>query len=116
MKFILLVYNDPATLDALPAGDFDSKMRNCLAHADEMKHDGRLIESQMLEDASTAKSVRIRNGRQTTLDGPFAETKEQLGGYYLIEAKDLNDAIQVASRIPGANVGTIEVRPIAPVP
>jgi len=70
MKFILLVYNDPAALESLPAGDFDNKMRHCLAHADELKHNGRLIESQMLEDGSTAKSVRIRNGKQTTLDGP----------------------------------------------
>ena len=100
MKFILLVYNDPATLDALPAGDFDSKMRHCLAHADEMKHDGRLIESQMLEDASTAKSVRIRNGRQTTLDGPFAETKEVLGGFNLIEADEHRRSGPDGGRIP----------------
>ncbi len=112
MKFILLVYNDPATLDALPAGDFDSKMRNCLAHADEMKHGGRLIESQMLEDASTAKSVRIRNGRQTTLDGPFAETKEVLGGFNLIEAENMEEAVKIAAEFPWAQTGCIEVRPV----
>ena len=112
MKFILLVYNEPAALDALPAGDFDSKMRNCLAHADEMKHDGRLIESQMLEDASTAKSVRIRNGRQTTLDGPFAETKEVLGGFNLIEAENMEEAVRIAAEFPWAQTGCIEVRPV----
>jgi hypothetical protein len=112
MKFILLVYNDPATLDALPSGDFDSKMRNCLAHADEMKHDGRLIESQMLDDASTAKSVRIRNGRQTTLDGPFAETKEVLGGFNLIEAESIDEAVRIAAEFPWAQTGCIEVRPV----
>jgi hypothetical protein len=112
MKFILLVYNEPAVLDALPAGDFDSKMRHCLAHADEMKHDGRLIESQMLEDASTAKSVRIRNGRQTTLDGPFAETKEVLGGFNLIEAENIDEAVRIAAEFPWAQTGCIEVRPV----
>ena len=112
MKFILLVYNEPAALDALPAGDFDSKMRDCLAHADEMKHDGRLIESQMLEDASTAKSVRIRNGRQTTLDGPFAETKEVLGGFNLIEAENIDEAVRIAAEFPWAKTGCIEVRPV----
>jgi hypothetical protein len=112
MKFILLVYNEPAALDALPAGDFDSKMRHCLAHADEMKHDGRLIESQMLEDASTAKSVRIRNGRQTTLDGPFAETKEVLGGFNLIEAESIDEAVRIAAEFPWAQTGCIEVRPV----
>jgi len=112
MKFILLVYNEPAALDALPTGDFDSKMRDCLAHADEMKHDGRLIESQMLEDASTAKSVRIRNGRQTTLDGPFAETKEVLGGFNLIEAENIDEAVRIATEFPWAKTGCIEVRPV----
>jgi len=112
MKFILLVYNDPAALDALPAGDFDSKMRDCLAYADEMKHDGRLIESQMLEAASTAKSVRNRNGRQTTLDGPFAETKEVLGGFNLIEAENIDEAVRIAAEFPWAQTGCIEVRPV----
>jgi hypothetical protein len=112
MKFILLVYNDPAALDALPAGDFDSKMRDCLSHADELKHDGRLIESQMLEDASTAKSVRIRHGRQTTIDGPFAETKEVLGGFNLIEAENIDEAVRIAAEFPWAHTGCIEVRPV----
>jgi hypothetical protein len=112
MKFILLVYVDPTAIDALPAGDFDSKMRNCLAHADELKHEGRLLESQMLEDASSAKSVRIRNGRQTTLDGPFAETKEVLGGFNLIEADSIDDAVRMAAEFPWAQTGCIEVRPV----
>lgn len=112
MKFLLLVYNDPAALDALPAGDFDDKMRHCLAHADDLKHKGRLIQSQMLEDASTAKSVRIRNGKQTTLDGPFAETKEVLGGFNLIEADTIDDAVRMAAEFPWAQTGCIEVRPV----
>jgi hypothetical protein len=112
MKFLLLVYIDPAAIDALPAGDFDSKMRNCLSHADELKHTGRLLESQMLEDASTAKSVRIRQGRQTTLDGPFAETKEVLGGFNLIEADNIDEAVRMAAEFPWAQTGCIEVRAV----
>jgi hypothetical protein len=69
-----------------------------------------------LQPTHTATAVRIRDGKLSTTDGPFAETKEQLGGYYLVEARDLNEAIRVASRIPGARIGTIEVRPVAPVP
>ena len=112
MKFLLLVYNDPAALESLPDGDFDNKMRHCLAHADELKHHGHLIESQMLEDAATAKSVRIRNGRQVIHDGPFAETKEVLGGFNLIEAENIDEAVRMAAAFPWAQTGCIEVRPV----
>jgi len=74
------------------------------------------VAGEALQDTPTATTVRVRNGKLSSTDGPFAETKEQLGGFYLIEARDLNDAIQVASRIPGVRVGSIEVRPIAEVP
>ena len=73
---------------------------------------GALVTGEALQPVSTATTVRVRNGRTATTDGPFAETKEQLGGFYLIEARDLNDAIQVAARIPSARLGSIEVRPI----
>jgi hypothetical protein len=112
MKYLLLVYVDPTAIDDLPAGDFDNKMRHCLAHADELKDKGRLIESQMLEDASTAKSVRIRNGKQTTIDGPFAETKEVLGGFNLVEADSIDEAVRMAAEFPWAQTGCIEVRPV----
>jgi hypothetical protein len=112
MKFLLLVYNDPAALESLPDGEFDNKMRHCLAHADELKHHGHLIESQMLEDAATAKSVRIRNGRQVIHDGPFAETKEVLGGFNLIEAENIDEAVRMAAAFPWAQTGCIEVRPV----
>ena len=112
MKFILLVYNDGTMVDTLPEGQADAMMRNCLAHADELRRGGRLIESQMLEEASTAKSVRIRNGRVTTVDGPFAETKEILGGFNLIEAEDIDEAVEIAARFPWASTGCIEVRPV----
>jgi len=112
MKFILLVYTDAQMLDALPAGEFDSKMRTCISHADEMRHEGRLIESQMLEDATAAKSVRVRKGRMTVTDGPFTESKEVLGGFNLIEAENIDEAIKMAAEFPWTETGCIEVRPV----
>ncbi len=112
MQFMLLIYNDPNLLDALPEGQFDSDMRDCLAHADTLRHEGRLLESQMLEAPATAKSVRIRKGRLTTVDGPFAEAKEVLGGFNLIEARDIDEAIEIASHFPWARTGCVEVRPV----
>jgi len=112
MKFILLIYNDPALHEALPAGRADSMMRDCLAHADELRQDGHLIESQMLEDATMAKSVRIRGGRMTAMDGPFAEAKEVLGGFNLIEASDMEEAVRIAAQFPWASTGCVEVRPV----
>lgn len=82
------------------------------AFTEDVKKSGHYIGGNPLKPTSTATTVRVRNGKISTTDGPFAETKEQLGGYYLIEAKDLNDAIQVAARIPSARIGSIEVRPI----
>ena len=112
MKFILLVYNDDSLLESLPQGQYDAMMRTCLSHADDLKHGGKLIESQMLEDAPTARTVRIRNGKVTTTDGPFAETKEILGGFNLIEADSMEDAVRMAAEFPWARTGCVEVRPI----
>ena len=96
MKFMLLIYNDPKLLDELPASEFDARMRDCLGHADELRAEGHLLDSQQLEEPATAKSVRIRNGRQSTVDGPFAEAKEVLGGFNLIEASDMDEAVRIA--------------------
>ena len=112
MKFAILIYTDAALLDALPAGQFDAKMRDCLAHADELRQDGRLLDSQMLEGAATAKSVRVRNGRQTVVDGPFTETKELLAGFNLIEAEDMDEAVRIAAEFPWTQTGCIEVRAV----
>lgn len=112
MQYLVLIYTDDTMLEALPAGEADTMMRNCLHHADELRHDGQLLESQQLEAPATAKSVRIRNGRITVTDGPFAETKEILGGFNLIEAEDMDAAVRIASEFPWARVGCIEVRPI----
>jgi hypothetical protein len=112
MKFMLLIYNDNALLNALPPDEFDATMRGCLAHADELREEGRLIESQMLESPASAKSVRIRRGRQTVVDGPFTETKEMLAGFNLIEAENIEEAVRIASEFPWTQTGCVEVRPV----
>src|SRR3546814_5603048 len=90
-------------------------MRTCLRHADELQAEGKLVGFQQLEDAHTAKSVRIRSGRTSVVDGPFAETKEILGGCNLIEADDMDEAVRIASEFPWARTGCIEVRPVRDV-
>lgn len=112
MKFMLLVYTDDTMIDALPAGEYDAMMRSCFQHADELHEQGCLIESQQLEKAATTKTVRIRGGRTSVVDGPFAETKEILGGFNLIEAADMAEAVRIASEFPWVRTGCIEVRPV----
>jgi hypothetical protein len=112
MQFMLVIYNDPELLETLPAGEADGMMRECLTHADELRRDGRLLESRMLEDARQAKTVRIRHGRVTTTDGPYAEVKEVLGGFNLIEAADMDEAVRIAAEFPWARTGSVEVRPV----
>ena len=109
---MLLIYNDPDLLEQMPSREFDVTMRGCLEHADEMKQEGSLLESQMLEEPSTARSVRVRKGRLTAVDGPFAETKEVLGGFNLIEAKDMEEAVQIAAQFPWTRTGCVEIRPV----
>jgi hypothetical protein len=112
MKFMVLIYNDGALLDAMPSKEFDSTMRDCLAYADELRQSGRLLDSQMLEEPAKARSIRVRNGRQTILDGPFTEAKEVLGGFNLIEAESMEEAVEMALHFPWARTGCVEVRPV----
>jgi hypothetical protein len=112
MKYLVLIYNEPSMLETLPPGEFDARMRHCLSHADGLKQNGKLLDSQMLEDPGTAKSIRVRNGRRVVLDGPFAETKEVLGGFNLIEADSMEEALRIASEFPWAQTGCVEVRPV----
>jgi hypothetical protein len=112
MKFMLLIYTDARMLDALPPGQADDMLRTCFDHADELRHQGRLIESQMLDGPERAKSVRIRHGRTTATDGPFAEAKEVLGGFDLIEAADIDEAVRMAAEFPWAGTGCVEVRAV----
>lgn len=108
MKYLCLVYVDEKRLDELPDEE-------CVAYDTAIRGSGQCIASEALQSVHTASTVRVRNGKLAVTDGPFAETKEQLAGFYLIDARDLNDAIQVAARIPPARAGSVEVRPIRPI-
>ncbi|HXT16236.1 MAG TPA: YciI family protein [Gemmatimonadaceae bacterium] len=113
MKYMLLIYNDEKVIGSLQAeGKFDSLMRDCFDHVDVLARQGKFLDAQQLDLASTAKSVRVRGGKVTALDGPFAETKEVLGGFNIIEADSMEEAIEIASHFPWAQTGTVEVRPI----
>ena len=105
MKYLCLVYLEEHKLQAVS----DSECKMC---GDAFRDDGVLLAAQALQPVETAATVRVRNGKTTVTDGPFAETKEQLAGFYLLEARDLNEAIQMAARIPPARQGSIEVRPV----
>jgi hypothetical protein len=108
MKYLCLVYLDEKRLDELPDED-------CVAYDAAIRKSGHCIASEALQSVQTATTVRVRNGKVAITDGPFAETREQLAGFYMIEAKDLDEAIQIASKIPPARVGSIEVRPVRPI-
>jgi hypothetical protein len=111
-KFAVLIYQDPALLDALPAGAFDTSMRACLDHADALRRQGRLLDSQMLEDPGSGRLMRVRNGQRTIVDGPFAEAKELIAGFNIIEAEDIAEAERIACAFPWAETGCVEVREI----
>jgi hypothetical protein len=113
MKYLCLCYDEEKKLAAVPKSEWDAIMREVYAYNEELREKGHLIAAQKLQPVETATTVRVRHGKLAVTDGPFAETKEQLGGYFLIEARDLNEAIQVASGLAGARLGCIEVRPIA---
>lgn len=112
MKYLCLVYVDEAILNAVPKSERQALSDESLAYCDELQKKGQFIAASPLHPVETATTVRVRNGKTTTTDGPFAETKEQLGGFFLIEARDLNDAIRLASKIPAGRLGSIEVRPV----
>ncbi len=112
MQFLMLIYTDETLLAKLPAGDFDAMMRGCLEHADELRVQGRLLDSQQLEPPATARTLRARGGRTTVIDGPFAETKEVLAGFNVLEADSLDDAVRIAGEFPWLETGSIELRPI----
>ncbi|MBI1941764.1 MAG: YciI family protein [Acidobacteria bacterium] len=115
MKYLCLIYEDETLWQKIPKAEAEKVFGEYFAFQDSIKKSGHYIGGNPLQPTHTATTVRVRNGKVSTTDGPFAETKEQLGGYYLIEANDLNDALQVASRIPSARLGSIEVRPIMEV-
>jgi hypothetical protein len=108
MKYLCLVYLDEKRLFELPD-------RDCVEYDASIRQSGHCIASEALESVQTATTVRVRSGKLAVTDGPFAETKEQLAGFYLVDARDLNESIQIASRMPPARVGSIEVRPVRPI-
>jgi len=112
MRYLCLIYDEEKKLAGMSKGESDAFMGEYFAFTEDIKKSGHYVGGNALQPVNSATSVRVRGGKMSTTDGPFAETKEQLGGYYLIEAKDLNDALQVAAKIPSAKLGTVEVRPI----
>jgi hypothetical protein len=112
MKYLCLIYDEEKKLHAMPKSEADAFMGEYFGFTEGIKKSGHYLGGNALQPVQSATTVRLRNGKVSTTDGPFAETQEQLGGYYLIEAKDLNDAIQVAAKIPSSRLGSIEVRPI----
>ncbi len=113
MKYMLLIYLDEQLLN-------DNQRQQCYIDSTKLAHDlhssGRYIAANPLHPVSTATSIRVRDGKPLVTDGPFAETREQLGGYFLVDAHDLDDAIGIASQIPVATLGTVEIRPVMDVP
>ena len=112
MKYLCLIYDDESKWGTMPKEQADAMMGEYFAFTEGVKKSGHYVGGEALQPTHTATSVRVRQGKISTTDGPFAETKEALGGYYLINAKDLNDAIQVAAKIPSVRTGSVEVRPV----
>lgn len=112
MKYMLLIYNDPHREPAYGTPEFQAMMGGFFALNETMTADGVLISGEGLQGVETATSLRLRGGKVETMDGPFAETKEHLGGYYVIEVPDLDAALKYAAQVPSAGFGTVEVRPL----
>jgi hypothetical protein len=112
VRYLCLVYIDEKTLDALPKAQMEALVDESLDYDEVLRQSGHYVASNALQSVQTATTVRVRSGKVSTTDGPFAETKEQLGGFILLEARDLNEAIRVASKIPVGRHGSLELRPI----
>jgi hypothetical protein len=111
MKYLCVIYENEKNWETIPPADGEAIMNEYFAFSEGIRRSGQYVAAEALQPTSTA-TVKVRNGKVSTTDGPFAETKEQLGGFYLIEAKDLNEAIQISAKIPSARHGAIEVRPV----
>ena len=116
MKYLLMIYDSEKVWADLPQDEQNRLFGEYMTFTADIKKSGHYLGGEALQPIATATTVRVRNGKTTTTDGPFAETREQLGGYYLIEAKDLDEATAIAARIPSSTLGSIEVRPIMPTP
>lgn len=116
MEYALLIYSSEADNAKMTEAEGQAVFQGYMEFTKWLEQAGKSKAGRPLEKVANASTVRVRNGKTTTLDGPFAETKEQLGGFYIVEAKDLDEAISIAARIPGAKHGCIEVRPIMKLP
>jgi len=112
MKFLFMIYHDERVLEDLPKQEMQALVDSALDYDEEIRRSGHYIVSNALQPARTARTLRVREGKVLVTDGPFAETREQLGGFFLVEARDLDEACAVASRFPPARLGIIEVRPV----
>jgi len=112
MQYLLLIYDDEKIWDRMPADETAKLLGEYNALGESLKTAGKLVGGNRLASVTSATTVRVRDGKTQMIDGPFAETREQLGGYYLVEAKNLDEATAIAARIPTARYGSIEVRPI----
>lgn len=112
MRFLFTIYHDEKTLDDMPSDEMQALVDSALDYDEEIRRSGHYIASNALQRARTARTLRVRGGRVSITDGPFAETKEQLGGFFLIEARDMDEACAVAARFPPARIGIVEVRPV----
>jgi hypothetical protein len=116
MKYLLLIYESEKSWAAVPEAEKGKVFQEYMDYTNRIRKNGNYIAGEALEPVSTATTVRVKNGKTVTTDGPFAETREQLGGFYMVEAKDLDEAIKLATGIPASRTGSIEVRPIMPTP
>jgi len=116
MKYLLLIYENEASLAGLSKAEQGKIFEEYMVYTKGIRKNGNHVAGEALQPVSTATTVRVKNGKTLTTDGPFAETREQLGGFYLVEAKDLDEAIRLAAGIPASRTGSIEVRPIMPFP
>ena len=112
MKFMFTIYHDEKALDAMPEKEMQALVDSAIEYAEEIRRSGHYIASNALQRTKTARTVRVNAGKASTSVGPFAETKEQLGGFFVIEARDMDEACAIAAKFPPARVGVIEVRPV----
>ena len=112
MVYLCLAYEEEQKLNALTQAEWHALRKETLDYVESLRAGGRLVDARPLQSATTAATVRVRDGKRSVVDGPFAETKEQIGGYFLVNAADLDEAIRIAAGWPSARLGTIEVRPV----
>jgi hypothetical protein len=112
MKFLCLAYEEQRIFDQQSPEEWQAMRQETLEYVEALRSSGKLLDARPLQSATTASTLRVRNGKLSITDGPFAETKEQIGGFFLIEASDFDEALRIAARWPSARIGTIEVRPV----